>query len=222
MPFANQLGLCGSQHEAEAAVVNAHIHIANQIFHDFAEGQRHNGQIVAPETQHGNADDKADDTGQQSAEDHGKNQPQHRAGHGVLEERCQNHAGKRAHTHETCVSQAQFTAHTHQQVQGDGQHDIAAHGNQIAGDGAAQLALIAQGLHDDKGDNHHQIGGNILIIVLFQQCLFHIVTLHFLLHALAQQTCGLDQQNDNQNAEHNGIGELGGQKCLCKGFDDTQ
>ena len=138
------------------------------------------------------------------------------------EERCQNHAGKRTHTHEPCVSQAQFTAHTHQQVQGDGQHDIAAHGNQIAGDGAAQLALIAQGLHDNKGDNHHQIGGNILIIVLFQQCLFHIVTLHFLLHALAQQTCGLDQQNDNQNAEHNGIGELGGQKCLCKGFDDTQ
>ena len=45
------------------SAVQAHIQVVEDVLDDLAEGQRHDGQIVAPETQHRNADEKADDAG---------------------------------------------------------------------------------------------------------------------------------------------------------------
>ena len=70
--------------------VGTDVHISNQVLQDFAEGQRHNGQIVAPKTEHRNPDQKAKKSGQNAAHDHSRNQAKRSIGNGGLKQRRRN------------------------------------------------------------------------------------------------------------------------------------
>ena len=145
--------------------VHAQVEVAENILHDLAKGQGHNGQIVAPEPQHGNADDKADQARQHAADDHADHQPQHPIGHRPGQQRRDNNACKRADAHKARMAQAQFPADTHQQVQRNRQNDIGTGRNQEAPGGAVQLALGGQKLQNEECSRHQDIGGCIFDLI---------------------------------------------------------
>lgn len=66
------LQIFGRLQEADvvAAAVQADIKVRENALDDLAEGKRHDGEIVAAETQHRNADEKADDGSEDRADDH--------------------------------------------------------------------------------------------------------------------------------------------------------
>lgn len=49
-----------------------------------------------------------------------------------------------------------------------------------------------------------------------------ILTLHFHVDLFAEQAGRLDDQHNDQNNKHDGIGQLGGDVSLAEVFDDTQ
>ena len=156
----------------ETTAVGADIHITDEVLQDLTECQGNDRQIVAPQTQDGDADKEAHHTGQDAAADHGTDQTQNIAVHATLQKTRDNDTGEGANAHETGMTQTQLTADTDQQVQGNRQDDIAANRNQITGDGAFQHAHGRQGLHDDERNDDHQIGqGTGAGIFVFQNIL---------------------------------------------------
>ena len=156
----------------DSGIIYTQIQIAEDVLHDLAEGQSHDCQIVAPEPQHRDTDEEADDASQHTADDHAQHQAQRAAGHRLRQKGCGDDAGKRADTHKSGMAQAQFTADTHQQVQGHGQHNIGTGGNQEALGGAVQLSLGIENLKDHKRRSHQNIGRGVFHLIL-NQFLFH-------------------------------------------------
>ncbi len=161
LALAHQLGLCGGDGKAEAGFIGADIHIADDILHDLAEGQGHDGQIVAPQPQDGNADEEADDGSQQTADENGNNHQQNGVTDVLVQKGNGHNAGKRADAHKTGMAQAQLAADAHQKVQGNRQGDVDTDGNQVTIDRAAQHSGSVQKLHDNKRRNDHKIGDSV-------------------------------------------------------------
>ena len=145
----------------EALVIHPQIEIADDVLHDLAKGQGHNGQVVTPQPQHGNTDEKAHDPSQRTADHHGSQQPQGPVGNGIGQQCRRHHAAESTDAHKSGMAQAQLTADAHQQVQGHCQHHIGTSRNQEALHGAAELSLAHQQLEDQEGRRHHNIGGGI-------------------------------------------------------------
>ena len=157
----------------EAAVVGADVHVADEVLQDLTEGQGDDGQIVAPQTQDGDTDEEAHDASHGAAADHGDGQAQNVRFHTASQQTADDNAGEGADAHETGMAQAQLTADADQQVQRNGQHDVAAGGDQIAGDGAAQHAQRRQGLHDGKCHDDEQVGHGIGAGIFVFQNILH-------------------------------------------------
>ena len=192
-----QLHFAGGDGHVESIGIGAHIGVADNVLHNFTKGQSHDGQIVAPQTQHGNADQKAHQTGQDAAANHSAQQPQGVAGDIILQHRSDDDAGEGTDAHKTSMAQAQFPADAHQQVQRNRQGNIHTNGNQIPPHGAAQHAGGIQTLHDHKGHDYHQIGQQIGAGIFVFQNRFHRATSHLLLNLLAQQASRLHQQDND-------------------------
>ena len=95
--------------------VKAVQHVAD----DLSKGQRHDGQVIAPQPQHRYADQHTGDAREDAADHHCQDQLQQLAfdaEHRVQPGRCDN-AGKRADAHEAGVAQAQLARNAHHQVQ---------------------------------------------------------------------------------------------------------
>ena len=160
----------------KSGVINAQIEISEDILHDLAEGQRHDCQIVAPETKHRDADEKADGAGHHAAHHHGNHQPYNAVGNRRGQQSGHNHTGERADAHKSRMTQTQFTADTYQQVQGNCQHNIGAGRHQKSLHGAAQLALTHEQLEDQERRRYQNVGGRTHDFVLCQS-FFHNIHL---------------------------------------------
>ena len=145
----------------EAPGIPAHQQAVDQFLDDLAEGQRHDGQIVAPQTQHRGTDDHAGHGSHSGAHDHGDCQSQGIGGNGALQAHGSDDAGEGAHAHETGVAQAQFAQDAHGQVQGDGHGHVAADGDQLSGEGPGEAAGIPQDHRSDEGDDDAQVGDEV-------------------------------------------------------------
>ena len=168
-----QLHLGGGDGNVEDLGVGARVEVADNVLHDLAEGQGHDGQIVAPQPQDRYADEESDDTGKHAAAEHGQQQPQEIIGNGILQKRRDDNSGKSADAHKAGMAQTQLTADTNQQVQGYGQRNVDADGNQQALHGAAQHSGRVGSLHHDEGDDNHKIGHEVGAGGLVVQNLFH-------------------------------------------------
>ena len=154
-----------------AVGIAANIHIVDQVFQDFAEGQRHNGEVVASQAHDRQADDDAEQSRHHAAADNGDDQQQNLAGNDGLQQRRHDDAGKGAHPHKSGMTQAQLTGNAHHQVQGNGQNDVGTDGNQEAFYGTGKHMGCGQHLHDDKAQDDHTVGYQIRAVapnVLFQ------------------------------------------------------
>ena len=142
----------------------------NAIQNIILQGQSHDGQIVAPQTQDGDTDEEAQHTGNKTAADHGQQQPHSRNGNHGLQHSRDDDAGEGTDAHKARMAQAQLTADAHQQIQGNRQGNVRADGDQIALHGAAQRAGAVQSLHHTVGSDHDQIG-HVIPVDLFQHIL---------------------------------------------------
>ena len=104
--------------KGQLVAVHGHPDTVDNALDNFTEGQGHNGQIVAPQTQNGNADQEARDTGAQTAANQGADQPEGFGfdGQAVEHPAGNDHAGEGAHAHKSGVAQAQLTGNAHHQV----------------------------------------------------------------------------------------------------------
>ena len=157
----------------EALGIGARVEVADDILHNFAESQRHDCQIVAPQPQDRHADQEADHTGEHTAAHHGQQQPQEIIGHHVLQQRRDDDTRESADAHKAGMAQTQLAADTHQQVQGHCQRNVDADGNQKALHGAAQHSGGIHGLHHRERDDDHQIGQQVGAGGFIIQYLFH-------------------------------------------------
>ena len=156
-----QRELVGQQTQMEPVLVHTHIEIGDDILDDLAEGQRHNGQIVAVEPQHRDPDQHAGDGGEHRANGHADHQPQRAGDHDALQGHGGGHAGEGAHAHEARVTQTQLAGDSHHQIQRQGHHHIGADGHQHPLQGGFHGAAGGHALENDKGGDHNGIGDEI-------------------------------------------------------------
>ena len=145
----------------EALGIGAGVEVADDVLHDLAEGQGHNGQIVAPQPQDRHTNEKAHNSGKHAAAEHGQQQPQEIIGDNIVQKRRENDAGKSADAHKTGMAQTQLAADAYQQVQRHRQRNIHTDGNQQTLHGAAQHSGGIRNLHQNKGGNNHQVGHKV-------------------------------------------------------------
>ena len=97
-----------------------------KLLDDLAEGQRHDGQIIAVQTQHRDADERSRDAREDRAHHYCERKAHAVRGDGALQAHCRDNAGERADAHESRVSQTQLAEDADGEVQGDGHDDVAA------------------------------------------------------------------------------------------------
>ena len=137
----------------KSTFVNGNIETVENIFDDLTEGQGHDCQIVAPQTQDGYADEEADDGSQQTADEDGNNHQQNGVTDVLVQKGNGHNAGKSADAHKTGMAQAQLAQNAHGKVQGQGHDDIDADGNKLTAEAAAEDAVVIQ--KQNNGKNNH-------------------------------------------------------------------
>ena len=140
--------------DMETIFVMAHDEAGHKLLDDLAEGQSHDGQIVALEPQHGSTHDEAGDGGEQRAHDHGDGQPQTGGGDHIQQALRSDDAREGTYAHKARMPQTQLTKDAHRQVQGHSHRHIAADGDQQAGHGTVQNTGLAEGGHHEEKDGH--------------------------------------------------------------------
>ena len=126
--------------EMEAIAVSSDKQHIYQVLDNLTESQGHNRQIVAPQPQHRDTDEHAEEGCHQSADDQGQHKPQQAVGNGILHTFGKESAGKGAHAHKSRMAQAQFPQHAYHQVQGNCQDYIVAEGNQQSLQGTGDIS----------------------------------------------------------------------------------
>ena len=160
--------------EVEAVRIKAQVHGVQHVLDDLAEGQGHDGEIVAPQAQHRDADEEAEHAGHHTADEHGERKAQHR-GHFRAGDDPEHRAGESAHAHKARMAQAQLAQDAHGEVQRDSKHHIGADGHQHALHGVVQHAAHGPRLHDDVEYHDDAVGDQIAARGLFHifQCVHH-------------------------------------------------
>ena len=157
-PFAQLVGVA-QEAELEAVFVHPQVDVGDDALDDLTESQGDNGQVVAVEPEHRDADEEAQQGGHRRPRRHGQRQAQGGEGHAVLEGQGHGGAGESADAHKARVAQAQLAGHAHHQVQGQGHDYVRADGDQLALQHGANAPLLegAHKLHDQKGGDHQDI-----------------------------------------------------------------
>ena len=146
--------------DVEPHAVHTDVQIIDDALDDLTERQRDDGQVVAVEAEHRDADEEARHGGAARAHDHGHQQPHRRGGKGGLEAD-RSHRARKAHAHKARVPQRELAQNANRQVQGQGHDHISADRHQLPLKGGAQPAPCAQRLEDHKGSDHHDVGQTV-------------------------------------------------------------
>ena len=141
-----------------AAAVDTDVKVRENALDDLAEGKRHDGEIVAPETQHRNADEKADDGGKDRADGHRNGKTQRSARNDALERHRRRRAHERPHAHKARVAERQLAHHADGEVERDGHDDVSADRHEHAARRRGQHLLSGEDLEDDIRGDHKGIG----------------------------------------------------------------
>ena len=139
--------------------VNAEVAGVHKVLDDLTECQRDDGKIVAGQAQNGYADDKAEQTRHNAADNKRQQQCQGLGAGGVIQADPDQRAGKSAHAHKPGVTKAQLAQNADGQVQRNRHNHISADGDQLTGKGVGQQPGSAEDLdqqvkaqHDAEGD----------------------------------------------------------------------
>ena len=138
--------------------VHSQVSVGEHAFDDLAKGQGHDGQIVAVEAQHWDADEEPEEAGQGGADHHSHTQAHRREGDQLRQPVGGGTAQERSNAHKARVTQGQLSGHAHHQVQGQGHGHIGADGDQLPLQHRAQPRGHPQQLEDNKGAHHQGIG----------------------------------------------------------------
>ena len=149
------------ENEVQALFIAANDEAVDKLLDDLAEGERHDGEIVALQAEHGRADEKADERGEKRTDEH-----REREAHGAIRNESRkalrdNDTGERANAHKACVAEAQLAENADREVQRNGHGHIAADRHEKTDDRALERAVALQHRHDDEGGDHAEIGRKV-------------------------------------------------------------
>jgi len=203
-----ELDVVGDEGEMQTGGISADVHVVQNAHDDLAERQCDDGQIVALQLQDRDADQPADQTGQQRTGQNADDKTHRRAADGGSQQAGNNDGCEAADTHESRLAQIPFAGHADVEVQADGGDDIAGDRHQQRRDQTGHAVGGRQDLNQRIGQQHdHEREG--AGAVFFTEQFFHAFPpLHFLADFLAEQSGRLDQQHDDQNAEDDSVGKL--------------
>ena len=119
-----EVGAILQQAQAQTAIIEAEVEVIEDALDDLAEGEGHDGEIVAVEAQHGNPDQKAHDGGKERADHQRQRETQGSARHKLLKRDGGGYAREGADAHEARVTEAELTQHADGEVQRERHHDI--------------------------------------------------------------------------------------------------
>ena len=167
------------ENEVQALFIAANDEAVDKLLDDLAKGERHDGEIVALQAEHGRADEKADERGEKRADEH-----REREAHGAIRNESRkalrdDDTGERAYAHKARVAEAQLTEDTDRQVQRHGHGHVAADGDEQTDGGALERTVVLQDRRDDKDDDHAEIGRKVDLCGLLERVEF----VHFLCHS---------------------------------------
>ena len=175
----DRLAAGGVEDEVQAVFVAADDQAVDELLDDLAEGERHDGEVVALQAEHRRADEKTDDGGKDRTDDH-RDGETHRSARDRTHEALRDHdAGKCADAHKARVTEAQLTEDTDREVQRHGHGHIAADGDEQTNGGALERAVVLQDRRDDEDEDHAEVGRKIDLSSLFERLEFA----HFLCHS---------------------------------------
>ena len=149
------------ENEVQALFIAADDEAVDKLLDDLAEGERHDGEIVALQAEHGRADEKADERGEKRADEH-----REREAHGAIRNESRktlrnDDTGERAYAHKARVAKAQLAENADREVQRNGHGHIAADRHEKTDDRALERAVALQHRHDDEGGDHAEIGRKV-------------------------------------------------------------
>ena len=131
--------------------VNADDQAVYEILYDLSESQRDDRQIVAAETQNGNADQESRNSGEDRADNDREKQTEPLVGNGVGERRRNDRAGECADAHEARVPERKFAHDADGQVQRDRHDNVTAGGNEPA---LLRTGKRSRGIKSRYNDEH--------------------------------------------------------------------
>ena len=140
-----------------AAAVETDVEVREDALDDLTEGKRHDGEIVAPEAQHRNADEKADDGGEHRADYHCDGETQRSARNDALQRHRRGRTHKRADAHKARVTERQLAHDADGEVERNRHDDIGADRHEHTACRGGQDLLSGEDLEDDIGGDHHGI-----------------------------------------------------------------
>ena len=134
----------------QRAAVQGDIQAVDDVADDLAERQRNDGEVVAAQTQHRNADQHARNACRHAASQNRQQQADGFVGqsHTLAQPHGHHDAGERADAHKARVTEAQFAGNADRQVQRNSHDDIRADRHKLTFERAGHRA----------GGNHHLAG----------------------------------------------------------------
>ena len=135
------------EYHVQAVLVAADDEAVYELFDYLAEGQGDDGEIVAAQAEHGDADNDTRYGGAGRAGDEGYGEPHGLGGDGGLEAHRRHDAGEGADAHEARVAEAQLAEDADGEVQRDGHDDVAAYGHELAAEGAREHIAVQHRVH---------------------------------------------------------------------------
>ena len=100
----------------KSALIFSYVKYINYIFDNLTKSQRHDRQIISPETEHRNPDQNTEDSRHCRSDQQSQEKAQ-AIRHGSIRQLGEKGAGESSHTHESRVSQTQLAQDSNCQIQ---------------------------------------------------------------------------------------------------------
>ena len=120
------------------------------------------------------------------------------------------------------MAKAKFSENTYYKVQRNCQDNISTKRNKKSCQKTGNTSCTAQSLHHYESYDYNCVSDEITSLCFIHILQHNSIHLHFLLNLLAQKSCRLHKQHNNQNCEHDCICKLGRNVCLTEYLDDSQ
>ena len=129
---AERLGV--GHREVQTARVKAHIEVVEDVLDDLAEGQGHDGEVVAMQAHDRDADEEPGERRAGRRDDEAQDEQHRHARDSTLEHGDRHDAREGTHAHEAGMAEGQLAGDSHDEVEGDGHAHVGADGHELAGE----------------------------------------------------------------------------------------
>ena len=145
------------EQHVQTALVHTHDQARDDLLDDLTERKRHDGEVVARQTQDGNPDNEPRQRSRRGTDDHGDDQTQAIIGDGLRQAHGRDDAGVRTDAHKARMPERQVAGNADHQIERERHDDIGADRHELAHDHAGDHAVRLQEVDGDESGDHERV-----------------------------------------------------------------